>query len=82
MIFEAWQPDTLNNRRYDGLGLGLIISKAIIEALNGTIGIHSEVGKGSAFWFEIPLPQADNKPVQSPVLAEVITYWLAENVKQ
>jgi signal transduction histidine kinase len=38
-----------------GTGLGLSISKSIIEQLGGTIGVDSEVGKGSCFWFVLPV---------------------------
>jgi signal transduction histidine kinase len=42
---------------YRGLGLGLFISRAIIEAHGGRVGVESEPGNGSSFWFSLPLLQ-------------------------
>jgi two-component system CheB/CheR fusion protein len=42
------------------MGLGLYISKGIIERHNGTMGVMSKPGEGSTFWFVIPLKQKAN----------------------
>ncbi len=57
-----WQVDTSSKRNYDGLGLGLTISKRILDALGGEIDVQSTAGKGSTFGFTIPLAKGRIDP--------------------
>ncbi|MFZ1992344.1 MAG: response regulator [Alphaproteobacteria bacterium] len=61
-IFEHFvQADSSHARRYGGSGLGLAISKRIIEAMGGRLGLDTEEGKGSTFWFMVPLETDEGK---------------------
>jgi len=58
-IFEMFgQADASTTREYGGTGLGLTISKKIIELMGGHIGLSSERGKGSSFYFSLPYKPA------------------------
>ena len=55
LIFEKFiQAEQSMTRNYEGAGLGLAISKGLVELLGGKIWVESEIGKGSAFYFTLP----------------------------
>ena len=85
-IFESFnQADTSTTREFGGTGLGLTISKSLIEMMGGRIWVESEVGVGSRFHFTIRLITADERvteverPAAHPILNGVKVLVVDDN---
>ena len=60
-LFEPFNRLGAKDSKIEGTGIGLTITKQLVELMNGRIGFESSLGKGSVFWIELPLA-ADEKP--------------------
>mgnify|MGYP000341697812 CR=1 FL=1 len=71
-LFAAFgQADSSVTRKYGGTGLGLIICKKLIEAMDGSISFDSDKGKGSRFYFDVYLPE-NHLTVGQPMPTQVL----------
>jgi two-component system, sensor histidine kinase and response regulator len=69
LLFDPFsQADTSSTRKYEGTGLGLSICKQLVTMMGGDIGVETELGKGSTFYFTVRLRQPTDKPVSNLVV--------------
>jgi signal transduction histidine kinase len=61
-LFQPFERLAADDTDVEGSGVGLAVTKRVVEAMGGTIGVDSEVGRGSTFWFDLPAGDAPRSP--------------------
>ena len=71
-VFERFmQAEVSTTRRFGGSGLGLSISRSLIELMDGCLDFESEPDQGSTFWFDMPLPEAVKDAAEGETLRQL-----------
>lgn len=80
-VFEKFaQAEGTDSRRHEGTGLGLNITRKLVEAMGGAIGFETKIGKGTTFWFEMPSASVvPPEPRGAPVAASADRVLICED---
>ncbi len=74
LLFSPFERIDQKHGAISGVGIGLHITKQLVEAMGGTVGVDSEPGKGSTFWFELPLAEQADESTAVPVTSQPVLH--------